>query len=213
MVNPYQPAPETDAETSDELGPAMGSNIDSGPQNPARFLGGFRLVSLVGGITGLATVCWTMVSSELLHEPSAVLIGLPLLFFGMNLALMFMLRGIQLAGVTKVGCAVLLTPVSIVLFVPVCFGTALGFAAINPALPFKGSYPPAAIFSAFVFGFAIVALVIALMVRRWARIQLSVHRVSSLSLPQLSTHRVSEQPGSQSDSGSISVDQTTEPSE
>ena len=173
MVNPYQPTEPTDASGLPQVPDAQ-----IHPEG-LRFTGGVASVIATGALTGILMVSWGWLSGNYQFNP---LWGWGILFFAMNLAVMFSLRGVSLSPAMRFGCAGLLTPVAMILFVPVCFGAVISLVMTESVTGGIGNQFQSAIITVIVAaGFAIIAGVLALIVRNSNRIRHSAKSEAAVS--------------------------------
>ena len=170
MVNPYEPTPDPDEQSDADFAKPTLQNSESAKR--PRFVGGARTVVLIGFLSGAAMFGWGAATGTLFNDAILPLLGWATLFFAMNYAVIHFLRGVELGGSTKLGCALLLTPVSVILFVPVCFGAVVSLAMVSSTSPRmlrnSDAFQLLTPLAFTVIGFVIIAAVIAVIVRSWA---------------------------------------------
>lgn len=171
MVNPYQPS-ETKPSTERE-NPL--TRLEK--KNRINFAGGFRGVLGIGAFAGLLMVGVGYAADSMFINPFPAFL---LIFFLLTLTMMFCLRGVRLSGASRFGCAVALTPIAMILFVPVCAGGAFTFFAIDSSV--LGSKLATEVVSNivlgvfFMIGFMIVAGGLAFVIRDWSAKRLALEK-------------------------------------
>ncbi len=158
MVNPYQ----TPADSTEE------SPAPPPSKSSIYFVGGWPAVIGIG----VLAVALSAASTNLVFAPLG-LIAFALPFFLLNLGLLSLLRGTSISWLGRLGGALMLTPVALFVFVPVCFGGFATMAATGGVLGAmdadgNGTLVAAVGIGIVVLGFVIITSVMATLIRSWA---------------------------------------------
>lgn len=175
MVNPYE-AP---------AGPVDPSELRVAKES-IRFAGGWPAVLTVGALAGVLAMLVPVIANRLGHDfgiLGLVILGAP--FFALNYALLRMIRGVPMTSRMCFWGACLMSPASMIVFVPVCFGgvftMSMSGSLLRNAAPDR--MEQLGIFvglGVVLIGFAVIATIMAVLIRSWVA---SKHNKASHAVP------------------------------